>query len=85
MWMILSSLAVIPKIYYLLNPFFTISFTQDLGMLKYFLGVKVMRNKQEILLSQRKYVLDMLYETEKLGTRPCSTPMDPNVPLTKKG
>ena len=33
---------------------------KDLGMLKYFLGVEVMRSKQRILLSQRKYVLDML-------------------------
>ena len=33
--------------------------TKDLGMLKYFLGVEVMRSKQGILLSQQKYVLDM--------------------------
>ena len=41
--------------------------TKDLGMLKYSLGVEVMRNKQGILLSQRKYVLDMLSATGKLG------------------
>ena len=52
-------------------------------MLKYFLGVEVM-SKQEILLSQRKYVLDMLSETRNLGTKPCSTPMDPNIQLTKE-
>ena len=34
--------------------------TKDLEMLKYFLGVKVMRRKQGILLTQRKYILDML-------------------------
>ena len=54
-------------------------YTNDLGMLKYFLGVEVMRSKQEILLSQRKYVLDMLSEIGKLGAKPCSTPMTPNV------
>ena len=44
--MILSSLGVTPKVYYFLNPFFTVSFTQnDLGMLKYFLVVEVMRSK----------------------------------------
>ena len=37
--------------------------TKDLGMLKYFLGVKVMRSKRRIFLSQRKYVLDLLPET----------------------
>ena len=52
-------------------------------MLKYFLGVYVMRSKQGILLSQRKYVLHMLFETGKLGAKPCSTPMARNVQLTK--
>ena len=33
--------------------------TKDLGMLKYFLGVEVMRSKQGILLSQGRYVLDL--------------------------
>ena len=45
--------------------------TKDLGMLKYFLGVEVMRSKRGIFLSLRKYVLDLLSETEKLATKPC--------------
>ena len=53
--------------------------TKDLGMLKYFLGVEVMRSKQGILLSQQKYVLDMLSKTGKLGAKPCNTPMTLNV------
>ena len=40
--------------------------TKDLGMLKYFLGVEVMRSKQ---FSQWKYVLDLLSETGKLGAK----------------
>ena len=37
--------------------------TKDLGMLKYFLGVEVMKKKHEIFLSHRKYVWDLLSET----------------------
>ena len=46
-------------------------------MLKYFLSVEVLRNKQRILLSQLKYVLDMLSKTGKLA-------MALNVLLTKE-
>ena len=84
--MILSSLGVTPKVYYLSKSFLHSQFhTKDLGMLKYFLGVEVVRSEQEILLSQRKYVLDLLYETGKLGAKPCSIPMTPNVQITKEG
>ena len=69
-----------------LKSFLHIQFhTKDLGMFKYFLGVEVMRNKQGILLSQRKYVLDLLSETGKLGAKSCSIPMTPNVQITKEG
>ncbi|XP_015163734.1 uncharacterized mitochondrial protein AtMg00810-like [Solanum tuberosum] len=54
---------------------------KDLGPLRYFLGVEVNRNKKGIFLSQRKYILDLLADTAKLGAKPCSTPMVPNVYL----
>ena len=41
--------------------------TKDLGMLRYFLGIEVMRSKHGIFSSQRKYVFDLLSETGKLG------------------
>ena len=45
--------------------------TKDLRMLKYFLGVEVMRSKCAIFLSQRKYVLDLLVEIGKLEAKSC--------------
>ena len=36
---------------------------KDLGFLKYFLGIKVARSNKGIVLSQRKYILDLLSET----------------------
>ena len=54
-------------------------------MLRYFLGVEVMWSKHGIFLSQRKYVLDLLYETGKLGAKPCSSPMAPGLHLTREG
>ncbi|KAK6162888.1 hypothetical protein DH2020_002729 [Rehmannia glutinosa] len=57
--------------------------TKDLGSLKYFLGVEIMRSKSGIFLSQRKYVLDLLKETGKIGAKPCSIPMAPNLQLEK--
>jgi hypothetical protein len=39
---------------------------KDLGNLKYFLGIKVVRYKHSIFISQRKYVLDFLKETGML-------------------
>ena len=53
-------------------------------MLKYFLGVQVMRRKHEIFLSQWKYVLDLLYEIVKLVAKPCHSPMAQNPHLTKE-
>ena len=59
--------------------------TKDLGMLRYFLGIEVMQSKHGIFLSQRKYVLDLLSETGKLGVKPCSSPMVPGIHLTREG
>ena len=54
-------------------------------MLRYFLGIEVMLSKNGIFLSQRKYVLDLLSETGKLGVKPCSSPMVPGIHLTREG
>ena len=45
--------------------------TKDLGMLKYFLGIEVMRSKHGIFLSQRKYMPNLLSKVGKLAAKPC--------------
>ena len=50
---------------------------KDLGSLRYFLGMEVARNRSDISVSQRKYILDLLKETGMLGCKPIDTPMDP--------
>jgi hypothetical protein len=51
---------------------------KDLAQLKYFLGIEVARSPQGIVLSQRKYILDLLNETGMIGCRPASAPIDSN-------
>ena len=51
---------------------------KDLGQLMYFLGIEITRSQKGIVLSQRKYFLDLLSETGMLGCRPISTSIDPN-------
>ena len=59
--------------------------TKDLGMLKYLLGVEVMRSKCGIFLSQRKYVLGLLSETRKLIAKSCQSSMAQSLHLTREG
>ena len=59
--------------------------TKGLGMLKYFLGIEVMRSKRGIFLSQRKNALDLLSETRKLAAKPCQSPMAQSLNLTREG
>ncbi|RVW44801.1 Retrovirus-related Pol polyprotein from transposon RE1 [Vitis vinifera] len=49
---------------------------KDLGNLKYFLGMEVARSRKGIVVSQRKYILDLLKETGMLGCKPIDTLMD---------
>ncbi|RDX84623.1 Copia protein, partial [Mucuna pruriens] len=51
---------------------------KELGKLKYFLGIEVAYSKQGIFISQRKYVLDLLKETGKLGCKISRVPIEQN-------
>ena len=44
--------------------------TKDLGKLKYFLGTKVAQSNSEVVISQRKYTLDILADTSMLDCKP---------------
>lgn len=46
---------------------------KDLGPLKYFLEIKVVRSKDRLFLSQSKYVIYLLQDSGMLGCRPCDT------------
>ncbi|XP_057543911.1 uncharacterized mitochondrial protein AtMg00810-like [Amaranthus tricolor] len=51
---------------------------KDLGNLKYFLGIEVLRSKRGIFISQRKYIPDLLAETGMLDCKPADTPIATN-------
>jgi hypothetical protein len=51
---------------------------KDLGQLRYFLGIEIARSPEGIVLSQRKYVLDLLNETGMLVCSLAPTPIEQN-------
>ena len=55
--------------------------TKDLGKLKYFLGIEVAQSNSGVVISQRKYTLDILADTGMLDCKPVDTPMNSNVKL----
>ena len=48
---------------------------KDLGNLKYFLGIEVLRSRQGIFIHQQKYILDLLAETWMIDCKPAETPI----------
>ena len=49
---------------------------KDLGELRFFLGIEIIRTKTGIWLSQRKYALDMLAKYGMSNCKPISIPLD---------
>lgn len=55
---------------------------KDLGELKYFLGIEVLRYKHGILLNEKKYTLELISEIGLSGAKPAVTPLEINQTLT---
>ena len=55
--------------------------TKDVGKFKYFLGIEVAQSNSGMIISQRKYTLDILVDIGMLDYKLVDTPMDPNVKL----
>ncbi|XP_050136174.1 uncharacterized mitochondrial protein AtMg00810-like [Malus sylvestris] len=50
---------------------------KDLGPLHFFLGIQIISQNDGLVLSQAKYVKDLLTKTAMLDSKPCSTPCLP--------
>lgn len=57
---------------------------KDLGSVKYFLGLELARSTSGLMISQRKYCMQILEDTGFLNAKPAATPMDPNLHLSKQ-
>nr|XP_016452909.1 PREDICTED: uncharacterized protein LOC107777412 [Nicotiana tabacum] len=57
---------------------------KDLGELKYFLGIEFARSQRGILMHQRKYTLELIFELGLGAAKPTATPIEANIKLTTK-
>ncbi|XP_070036415.1 uncharacterized mitochondrial protein AtMg00810-like [Nicotiana tomentosiformis] len=55
---------------------------KDLGELKFFLGIEFARSRSEIVMSQRKYAMELISEMGLAGAKPAGTPLETNLKLT---
>jgi hypothetical protein len=55
---------------------------KDLGQLNYYLGIEVLRNTKGIIMTQRKYVLDLIGFAGFQDEKPAKTPLDSRKKLT---
>nr|GEU74253.1 retrovirus-related Pol polyprotein from transposon TNT 1-94 [Tanacetum cinerariifolium] len=54
---------------------------KDLGLAKYFLGIKLCRTDTGMYLNQRKCILDLLTDAGLTATKPCSFPLPTQLKL----
>ena len=56
---------------------------KDLGLMKYFLGMEVYQDKDEIFICQEKYAKDMFKKFDMANCKPLSTPIVHGVTLCR--
>ena len=54
---------------------------KDLGRLHYFLGLEILYRQDGVLVSQRKFTLDLLKEFESINYKSTTSPLDPTEKL----
>lgn len=74
-----SSVSMINELKLLLHQNFKM---KDLGVLKYFLGIEVMRLNKGIILNQRKYALELIADLGLGDAKSVCTPLEQNQKLT---
>ena len=57
-------------------------FVKNLGQMKYFQGIEVAHSSNSIILSQQKYIIDLLTETGFADCQPAKTPIEVKHQLT---
>ncbi|KAL0453616.1 UNVERIFIED_CONTAM: putative mitochondrial protein [Sesamum latifolium] len=70
---------MITEVKHYLDRLFTI---KDLGITKYFLGLAIARSPQGIVVTQTKYIKDIVVDTGLLDARTASTPLPPCIKFT---
>ncbi|XP_076935490.1 uncharacterized protein LOC143602168 [Bidens hawaiensis] len=70
-----NNVSAIEEIKEMLRSIFLI---KDLGLLKYFLGIEVLRSDVGVCLSQRKYCMELLTEYDMSACKPVNTPIEQN-------
>lgn len=55
---------------------------KDLGKQNYFLGIEVLHRKQGLILSQHKYIRDILVKTNMDGAKKATTPLSTSTKLS---
>ncbi|KAL4569586.1 hypothetical protein LXL04_025227 [Taraxacum kok-saghyz] len=58
---------------------------KDLGLLRFFLGIEIIKHGNGVCLCQRKYVLELLHEYGMLGCKPVNTPFDQSTVVSDTG